>query len=70
MKKVRIIERTFPDGTIKYYIQKKCLWWWYEVCEWHARLDTSFAISFDALEEARQHLCYYDGTKTIDKVID
>ena len=68
MKKARIIERTFPDGTVEYYIQKKCLWW-YDVCEWDARFDTSFAISFDTLEDARQNLCYYDGTKIIDKVI-
>ena len=68
--KARIIERTFPDGTIRYFIQKKCLWWWYEAFEWDAEYDMCFAISFKALEEARQHLCQYDGTKIIDKVID
>jgi len=69
-EKARIIERTFPDGTVKYYIQKKCLWWWYEVFKWNAEFDMHFIISFKTLEEARQNLCYFDGTQCIDTVVE
>ena len=67
--KARIIERTFPDGKIKYYIQKKCLWWWYEIFTWDAEYDMHFTISFDTLEKAQKNLCYYNVTKCIDKII-
>lgn len=69
MKKVRIIERTMPDGTKKYVIQQKhflFFWWWVDA--WINR-DVSTIDTFSTPEEAQKNLCYFDGTKCIEKVI-
>jgi len=70
---LRIVERTCVNGDIKYVIQLKhwlfrC--WvdaqfkyfpYFKWCESHD--------NFYSLEEARNHLCYFDGTKTTDRVV-
>jgi hypothetical protein len=67
MKKARIIERTQPDGCIKYVIQQKHFifrWLWVDVhINWEYCQD-----SFGLFEEAKGHLPYFDGTKNKDKI--
>lgn len=54
----RIVERTRPDGTKNFVIQKKFLFVWFDVDE------TS------TLSAAKQNMCFYDGTKVKDRVVD
>lgn len=58
MNKVRIVERTAKDGKISYVVQRKILLWWFD------------AEATTGIQEARDKLCYYDGTKEKDKVVD
>jgi len=68
--KARIIERTLPSGMIQYVIQQRHFlfrWWWVD-----ARVNSSYVGCCDTwytIEEARRHLCRFDGTKTTEKVI-
>lgn len=71
-KKVRIVERTCVDGTKVFVIQQKhslFRWWWVDAwtnsCFGAACRDT-----FMTLEEARENLCYFDGTKVQDKEVE
>lgn len=69
MKKVRIIERTMPDGRKEYTIQQKhflFFWWWVDAWMNH---DVSTTDSFSTLEEAKKNLCYFDGTKIKEEVV-
>lgn len=70
--KTRIIERTGPEGSRCYVIQQKHFlfrWWWVDA--WVNSLDgASCRDSFSTLDEARANLCYFDGTKTVDKVVE
>jgi hypothetical protein len=69
MKKVRIIERTFPDGRVEYTIQQRhflFFWWWVDA--W-VNSDVSTIDSFSSLAEAQKNLCYFDGTKYVEKII-
>jgi hypothetical protein len=69
MKKVRIIERTFPDGRVEYTIQQRhFLYFWRWVDAW-INNDVSTRDTFSSLEEAQKNLCYLDGTKCIEKII-
>jgi len=68
-KKVRIVKKTYPDGSINYVIQQKhflFFWWWVDA--W-MNDDVSTTDSFKTLEEAQNNLCYFDGTKTKIEVI-
>ena len=69
MKKVRIIERTMPDGRIEFTIQQRhflFFWWW--VDGW-VNNDVSTIDTFSSLQEANKKLCYFDGTKCQQKVV-
>jgi hypothetical protein len=69
MKKFRIIERTFPNGRVEYTIQQRhflFFWWWVDA--W-INNDVSTIDSFSSLEEAQKNLCYFDGTKYVEKII-
>lgn len=71
MKKVRIIERTLPSGRINYVIQQKHFlfrWWWVDA--WINSMDGAWCTdSFNTLEDAEKNLCYFDGTKVIEKIV-
>lgn len=71
MTKSRIVERTYPNGKIAYVIQQKhFLFKWLWVDAWINSCDgASCRDNFSTLEEARKHLCYFDGTKISEKVI-
>jgi hypothetical protein len=69
MSKVRIIEKTNVDGTIKYVIQQRHFlfrWWWVDAWVNH---DVATNDTFSSLEEAKNNLCYFDGSKPICKVV-
>ena len=72
MKKVRIVRRIDVDGTVKYVIQQKHYlfrWWWVDA--WINSLSGAYCTdSFDSLEEARENLCYFDGSKIIETVVE
>jgi len=72
MRKVRIVERTGPDGRIRFVIQQKHFlfrWWWVDA--WINSSSGAYCTdSFDTLEEAKENICYFDGTKTIDRVVE
>ena len=68
--KARIIERTQPDGTVEYVIQQKHLlfrWWWVDA--W-CNCGTWTRDTFSTLEEAQANLCWFDGTKCKEKVVE
>lgn len=69
--KTRIIERIRPDDEKQYVIQQKHFlfrWWWVDawVNSW---CGAETQDTFSSLEEAEKKLCYFDGTKTKDKVV-
>jgi len=71
MKKVRIVKRTGPDGTVRFVIQQKhFLFKWLWVDAWINSLSgANCTDSFDSFREADENLCYFDGSKSIDKVV-
>ena len=71
MKKVRIVERTMPDDTIKYVIQQKhFLFWWWWVDAWiNNFLGVNCQDSFDTLVLAKRNLCYFDGSVSTERVV-
>ena len=72
MKKVRIIKRTTPDGRIRYVIQQKHFlfrWWWVDA--WlNSPSGADCTDSFNTIEEAKENLCYFDGTETKEEVVN
>lgn len=70
MNKARIIKRTAPDGRIRYIIQQRHFlfrWWWVDAWVNH---DVWTTDSFDSLEEAKENLCWFDGTEWADEVVE
>lgn len=71
MSKFRIIERTNVNGRKSWVIQQKhflFIWWWVDA--WvNSSSGASCIDSFSSLEEAKNNLCYYDGTKVKEKVV-
>lgn len=69
--KTKIIERTLPDGKIKYVIQQKhWLFRWIWSDGWlNSSSGASCKDSFSTLQEAKDNLCWFDGTKVKDQVI-
>jgi hypothetical protein len=70
MKKARIIKRTMPDGRVKFTIQQKhflFFWWWVD-----ARINDHILTidTFSTLEEAKKELCWFDGTKVKQEIIN
>lgn len=62
----RIIKRIWKDWDISYVIQRKILWFWYDI--WGGDYYW-FMESYPTLEEAQKNLCYFDWTKNKD-IID
>lgn len=68
--KARIIKRTNVDGTVTFVIQQKHFlfrWWWVDA--WMNN-DAWTTDSFPTLEQAQNHLCYFDGSKGKEEVIN
>ncbi len=69
--KCRIIKRILPCGRIKYIIQQKHFlfrWWWVDA--WINSMSGAWCTDdFDSLEEAEKNLCWFDGTKSTEKVV-
>jgi hypothetical protein len=70
--KTRIIERTSVDGSITYVIQQKhFLFRWMWVDAWENSIDgAACRDSFFTLDEARKNLCYFNGSKPKERVIE
>jgi hypothetical protein len=69
--KVRIVERTNPAGYKTYEIQQKhFLFRWMWVDAWiNSWQGASCNSTFYTLEDAKKHLCYFDGTKCTQTVV-
>jgi hypothetical protein len=67
----RIVERTNVDGVVKYVIQQKHFlikWWWVDA--WvNSMVGAACRDSFSTIEEARENICYFDGSKSVDSVV-
>jgi hypothetical protein len=67
----RIVKRVYPDKRVEYVIQQKHFlfrgWW---VDAWvNSMVGAACRDSFSTLEEAQAHICFFDGTKTKDSVV-
>ena len=71
MTKCRIIERTSVDGRKSYVIQQKhFLFRWCWVDAWiNSDCGAACTDSFSTFEEAQKNLCYFDGSKCIERVV-
>ncbi len=70
MKKVRIVKRTNVDGVITYIIQQKhFIFRWLWVDAWINNL-VDINCEYSSLEEAKCHLCYFNGSKAVIEVIE
>ncbi len=70
MKKVRIIQRTLPNGNVVFVIQQKhflLFWWWVDA--WVNSIDGHATDSFSTFEEAQKNLCYFNGSKSTEKIV-
>lgn len=71
MKKTRILQRVSPDGRTTYTIQQKhfiFFWWWVDA--WiNSTSGAACQDTWDTYEEALANLCYFDGSKTKEKVM-
>lgn len=66
----RIIKRTLPDKRVEYVIQQKHFlfrWWWVDA--WINSMCGAYCQdSFSTLEEAKENLCYFNGTPAKETV--
>jgi hypothetical protein len=69
--KARIVERTSPDGEKSYVIQQRnFLFRWRWVDAWiNSFCGAACRDSWPTLEEAKNNLCYFDGTPVVDRVV-
>lgn len=70
MNKARIIKREYPDGSTRYVIQQKHFlfrWWWVDA--W-VNCGVETKDSFNTLEEAKNNLVWFDGSKLKETVIN
>ena len=69
--KARIIENTLPSGRKSYTIQQRHFlfrWWW--VPAWVNSMDGAACCdTWGTLHEARENLCWFDGTETKRRII-
>ena len=70
--KARIVERTSPDGRKEYVIQQRhFLFRWLWVDAWvNSFFGASCRDSWFTLEEAKENLCFFDGTSFKDRVVN
>ena len=67
-EKCRIVERTNIDGSLTYVIQTRHLilrWLWQD-----GSLSSFRPYTYECLEDAQKNLCYFDGTRNKDRVIN
>lgn len=68
MSKARIVQRTEPNGRQYYVIQQRhWLFRWRWVDPW---VNHQGGGAYSTLEQARSNLCWYDGTKYPDRVVE
>ena len=70
LRKTRIVERTSPNGKTRYVIQQKhdlFIWQWVDA--WINSYDVGCNDSFNTLEEAKENLYLFNGTKAMDRVV-
>jgi hypothetical protein len=68
--KARIVKRTNVDGTVTFVIQQKhFLFFWQWVDAWVNNGPWTID-SFPTLKEAKRHLCYFDGSKIKEEIIN
>jgi hypothetical protein len=69
--KARIVEVTHPDGEVEYVIQQRhFLFRWQWVSAWvNSWAGAACQDTFSTLEEARKHLCFFDGTRSVGRVV-
>jgi len=71
MKKTRIIKRTMSNGRTRYIIQQKHFlfrWWWVDA--WiNSSCGAWCTDDFDTLKEAKENICYFDGTPVKEEVV-
>ena len=68
--KARIVKRTNVDGRVQFTIQQRHFlfrWWWVDA--WMNR-SVSTTDTFSTLEEAQKNLCYFDGSKGKEEIIN
>ena len=66
----RIVKRTNVDGRVEFVIQQRHFlfrWWWVDA--W-VNNDVSTRCSFTTLEQAKKNLCYFDGSKVKQEIIN
>ena len=66
----RIIKRTNVDGIVEFVIQQRhfiFFWWWVDA--W-VNNDVATQDSFYTLEEAKNNLCYFNGSKVKEEIIN
>ena len=68
--KARIVKKTNVDGRVVFVIQQRHFlfrWWWVDA--WVNR-GVYTTDSFSTLEEAKKNLCYFDGSKVKQEIIN
>jgi len=69
LRKTRIVERTFSNKKTYIIQQKHDLFFWWWVDAWINSYDAGCTDYFDTLEEAKENLHLFNGTKAIDRVV-
>lgn len=68
--KVRIVERTNVDGRVEYVIQQRHFLFGYWCDAWINSFCGAYCDDYFAtLEEAQKNLCYFDGSKIKERVV-
>lgn len=69
--KCRIVQRDYVDGRVSFVIQQKhFIFRWHWIDAWiNSSSGASCLNTFVTLEEAKNNLCYFDGSSHKDKVI-
>jgi len=71
--KIRIVKRTSPGGKMCYVIQQQRKFFFFfkfwEDATYRIPFGGVHTASFTSLEKADRHLCFYDGTPTVDCVV-
>ena len=68
--KTRIIKRTGVSGRVEFIIQQKHFlfrWWWVDASMNRASYCKD---SFSFLVEAKRNLCYFNGSKPTEEVVN
>lgn len=78
MRECRIVKVTSVDGRVKYVIERRhwlFRWMWqYMAFKTNKKIgptpfDYLYKGTYDTIEEAKENLCRFDGTKIIEEVV-